>query len=273
MKFGICCGPQSFGGSDVREGVARLADAMQNAGADYFEFAASNLKAGGDEKEYQELHEALASQTLKPEVFNIFLPAPYRITGPEVNLAPILAYATTTLQRCKEVGGEVMVLGSGAARRVAEGFDGAEARSQFLQFCRELGPIAKDAGIDIAIEPLNHREDNLINSVEQGAQIVDEANHPRICLLADLYHIAEDNETLENTARAGARLAHAHVADIGRVAPGFAENDEQDFVGFFHALRRAGYDGRCSFEGKFDDIATQSKPALDLMKQRWRESA
>jgi sugar phosphate isomerase/epimerase len=141
-----------------------------------------------------------------------------------------------------------------------------------VEFCRRLGPVADSVGIDIAIEPLNRKEDNLVLSVEQGARIVDEVAHPRIRLLADFYHMFEENEPVENVANAGARLRHTHLADLGRVAPGYAEG-EADFVGFFRSLRRAGYDGRCSFEGRLDDLATQAKPLLDLMKQRYQESA
>jgi sugar phosphate isomerase/epimerase len=156
---------------------------------------------------------------------------------------------------------------------VLDGFSHEEARKQFVQFGRELGPLAQNAGITIAIEPLNKKEDNLINSVADGAQIVDEIAHPSIQLLADLYHMAEDGEPMRNVSQAGARLRHTHVADKGRVAPGFAENGEEDFIGFFRALRKANYDARCSFEGKFDDMSTQLKPAIALMQKRWEESA
>ncbi|MCY3021159.1 MAG: TIM barrel protein [Planctomycetota bacterium] len=110
-------------------------------------------------------------------------------------------------------------------------------------------------------------------SVAQGSRLMDAVARPRIRLLADLYHMAEEKEPLAVLAQAGARLCHTHLADIGRVAPGFAAAGEEDFIGFFRNLRRAGYDRRASFEGRFDDIEKQSKPLLDLLKKRWAESA
>src|SRR6185503_5965831 len=101
-----------------------------------------------------------------------------------------------------------------------------------------------------------------------GASIVDAVDHPNITLLADLYHMIGEDEPVANVGAAGTRMTHTHVADLGRVAPGYAPQGEADFLGCFQNLRRAGYDARCSFEGSFEDIATQSKPLIDLLRQR-----
>lgn len=276
MKFGICCNPYTLG-EDPRD-VKLLLRALSTAGADYLEFGVAVTDADNDSTKIDELAEALEGGPLKIEAFNSFIPASHRITGPNVDLPKLLNYAGTALKRCKQIGGEVVVLGSGGARSVPEGFPMDQALAQFIEFGRELGPIAADAGITIAIEPLNSREDNLITSVAHGAEVMDQIAHPSIRLLADLYHIAEDKEPLSNTANAGARLAHTHVADKGRVAPGYAPDGEEDFIGFFRALRTAGYDtlgdnARCSFEGSFTDILTQSGALLSVMKNRWSESA
>jgi len=275
MRFGICCGPGSFAPQvedQPQSSLTKLVEVLQAAGADYIEFPVGAVMPAGGQAEWEELRDAMAPLALKVEAFNSFIPATHRITGPDVDLDAVLEYAGTALQRCKELGGAVVVLGSAGARRVPDGFDHTEAEQQFIEFARRLGPVAESVGIDIAIEPLNSKEDNLVLSVEQGARIVDEVGHPRIQLLADFYHMFEDGEPVENVAAAGARLRHTHLADIGRVAPGYAEG-EADFIGFFSNLRAAGYDGRCSFEGRIDDLEAQAKPLLDLMKQRFAETA
>jgi sugar phosphate isomerase/epimerase len=274
MKFGICCGPTSLPvEGDLNASVARLMQTLQEAGADYAEFGVGHTTPDKDEAEFAQLEAAVLATPLRVEAFNGFIPAHHRITGPEVNLPAVLDYCRIALPRCKRLGGDVVVLGSSGARKVPDGFDPQEAMRQFVQFCREVGPIAQEAGVMIAIEPLNHKEDNLVLSVAQGSQVVDEVAHPHIQVLADLYHMIEDNEPVTNVGDAGARLRHIHVADLGRVAPGYASDGEADFVGFFRETRRAGYDARCSFEGKLDDFATQAKPLLGLMRQRWEESA
>lgn len=223
--------------------------------------------------EFEKLRAIVAGSPLKPEAFMAFLPPQQRVTGPDVDLAKVLDYATLAMSRASEIGGEIIVLGSAGARKVPGGFPMETARAQFIEFCRELGPRAQESGITVAIEPLNRHEDNFITSVESGAEFVDAANHPNIQLLADFYHMVEENEPLENIEAAGGRLKHTHLADLGRVAPGNAKEGEADFVGFFRALRASGYDARCSFEGKTDDLARQAKPLLEVMRDRYAQSA
>lgn len=273
MKFGICCGPGSFAPQvegQALSALPRLMEVMQAAGADYVEFGVGAVM--GSEIEFEQLQNALSTLPLKVEAFNSFIPAKHRLTGPDVNLDDVLEYCCVALTRCKALGGAVVVLGSGGARRVVEGFEREEALQQFVEFGRLLGPIADEIGIDIAIEPLNKNEDNLINSVKHGAQLVDEINQPRIQLLADLYHMFADGESLYSVTAAGARIKHTHVADLGRVAPGYASGGEANFAGFFRELKAIGYEARCSFEGSSHDLVAQAKPMLDLLKKRWQQA-
>ncbi|HEY3324039.1 MAG TPA: sugar phosphate isomerase/epimerase [Planctomycetota bacterium] len=275
MRFGICCGPGSFA-PQVKDqplsSVPALMEMLRAAGADYVEFPVGAVSPAQPEETFKPLLEEMARSPLRAEAFNSFIPAQHRITGPDVNLPGVLEYCRTALRRCKALGGQVVVLGSSGARKIAPDFERSRAEEQFIAFGKALGPIAAEIGIDVAIEPLNRKEDNLIQTVQCGARLMDAIGQPRIRLLADLYHIAEENEPLTQITAAGKRLCHVHVADRGRVAPGYSQTGEEDFVGFFRALRKAGYDQRCSFEGRLDDIASQSKPLLEHLKKRWAES-
>jgi sugar phosphate isomerase/epimerase len=271
MKFGLCCSPVTldFPQPQFHENIARLKD----SGADYLEFPVVATAPESEEREFEALRSALDGAALAVEAFNSFIPGHHRLTGPEVDLGKVLEYCRVALARCQALGAEVVVLGSAGARKVPNGFDEQTAERQFIEFCRELAPLAQHNGIVICIEPLNAKEDNFLLSVEKGAQLVDAVAHPNIQLLADLYHIELEAEPLEHVAAAGARLRHTHVADVGRVAPGFAQQGEADFTGFFAALHRAGYDtsthaARCSFEGSYQDIFEQATPLLGLLKER-----
>lgn len=276
MRFGICCGPGSFvqeAQGPPADAVPRMMETLQEAGADYVEFTVGALNPEGPEDEFEKLREALKPYSLLVEAFNSFIPGSYPITGPHANAQRALDYCRKALERCKALGGEVVVLGSAGARRIPEGFSHQEGERQFVEFCRMLGPVAADIEIEIAIEPLNSGEDNLILSVEHGARLVDEIAHPNIRLLADLYHISQEKEPLDHVAQAGNMLAHTHCADLGRVAPGFSPEGEEDFLGFFRNLRQAGYDRRCSFEGIFDHPQQQAKSLIELLRRRWEEAS
>lgn len=278
MEFGICCSSTAL--ETETADFAENAAILKSAGVAYLEFPVASLTPESDESALEGLLSKMANAALPVAAFNSFLPAHQRITGPNVNLHAVLEYSQTALARCRKLAGDIVVLGSGKARCVPEGFDSLLAENQFIEFCRELAPIAQENQITICIEPLNAREDNLICSVEHGAKIVDEVAQPTIQLLADFYHMMEDNEPLENVVAAGGRLRHTHLADIGRVVPGCAENGEADFVGFFRALKNSGYAGshrvgstpnakraaRCSFEGRFENVWTQTAPMIELLR-------
>ena len=260
MKFGICCAPNALGS------VAQSMNVLAEAGADYVEWGVgSAMKSEG---EWERLCAVVAQAPLKPEAFNGFIPANHRLTGPDVDLQGALDYASEAMRRCSALGAQIIVLGSGGARRLENGWEPTRGLDQFETFCRELGPRAAQHNVTVVIEPLNSREDNLVNSVAAGAAIVDAVDHRNIKLLADFYHMFQDDEAVDDVAKVGSRLKHAHLADLGRVAPGFATEGEADFVGFFRALNAADYDARCSFEGKTTDLAAQAGPIIAHMKQR-----
>lgn len=264
MKFGICAAPHALGAPE--KSLQLLAD----AGADYVEWAVGAVMAS--DETFNALQQAVDSAPIRPEAFNAFLPPHHRLTGPSVDLQTTLDYAGEAMNRCAALGAEIIVLGSGGARKVPEGFPMDEALAQFTAFCRELAPRAASAGVTVVIEPLNSEEDNLINSVAAGARVVEEVSHPHLQLLADFYHMFKDGEPMQNIVDAENKIRHTHLADLGRVAPGYAREGEADFIGFFGALKQIGYDARCSFEGKTDDLIAQARPLLKHMKQRATQS-
>ncbi|RYX81818.1 sugar phosphate isomerase/epimerase [bacterium] len=264
MKFGICTAPGALGDP------ARFLDVLAEAGADYVEWTVGSLMAS--EGEFEKLCAIAEKSPIKPEAFCVFLPPHHRITGPNVNLASVLNYAGEAVRRIEQIGGEIVVLGSGSARKVPDGFPMDEALRQFKEFARELAPLAAQRNVTVVIEPLNTKEDNLITSVSKGAEITRDVDRDAIRLLADFYHMNEEGEGVQSVVDANGLLHHTHVADLGRVAPGCAKEGEADFVAFFGALKAVGYDARCSFEGKTDDLSRQAKPLLNHLRERFQQA-
>lgn len=269
MRLGICCAPQSVEGASLAERALKLQDVLRDAGADYFEMGVASVMADN----FGELEQALRPLEMRPEAFNSFVPAQHRLTGPGVDHQAALEYCATALERVQRIGGRVVVLGSAGARKVPEGFDHGRALEQFTDFCRKLGPVAEDAGVMIAIEPLNSGEDNLVLSVDAGARIVDEVSHSSIQLLADLFHMVRDGEDVESVARAGKRLVHTHLASTSRLPPGTEEGDTAPYREFFGACRAAGYDARCSYEGKIGDLSQDARTLIAHLRPQMAASA
>jgi len=254
-QWGVCTG---------LENVPKL----QAAGYDYIElgvqrFLAPQSSRADFEKNLQE------AQSLKAPLYacNSFLPSSLICVGPAADHPAILSYAETAFQRAQTAGIGLIVFGSGSSRKIPDGFDPAQARQQFVQLLKKMGPIAEKYGVIIAIEPLNKKECNFINTVAEGTAIAKEASHPNIRVLADFYHMALEDESPDSIRAAGDLLAHCHIAEKeGRRWPGAAGFD---FTGYFKALKDIHYRGRISIEGRADDFDRQLSEALAYMKSQW----
>lgn len=113
-------------------------------------------------------------------------------------------------------------------------------------------------GVTLVLEPINHRDmpGFLLNTVEQGAAIVEALGRDRVGLQFDVYHcqITQGDVTTRMAALMPA-IAHMQIADVpGRHEPGTGEIG-WDFV--FAAMDRLGYRGwvGCEYRPAGDTVA------------------
>lgn len=250
-QVGVCVDPDRF-------------EAAQAAGFDYVETNASKVAALTDE-EFEKLAAQVAQLRIPLAATMSFIPGAIKLTGPDVDPARQMAYVTTTLARLKRLGVKVVVLGSGGARRVPDGFSREEAFTQLVDFCRRVAPAARENGITIVVEPLRKQETNIINTAREGLALVKAVDRPEIRLLVDYYHLAEEGENPDIIAEAGPLLAHTHIANpTGRVYP--LKPDEAAYGGFFANLCKIGYEGRMSVEASTKDFASEAPQSLALLR-------
>ncbi len=237
IRFGICTDPFH-------------APVLAAQGYDYLECAISALglmEAGS----YDELAERMKASPLKAEAGNLLLPGGTRLTGEQADLEDACAKLAVSLPRFARLGGKVAVFGSGGARAVPEGFARESAMEQLAEFCRRAGAICGEYGLLLAIEPLNRKECNIVNSVVEALELAVACGDSRVGALADWYHVAVENEGTEGIAAAGNRLYHCHIArPDGRAYPHPSDPDCSGYEAFFAALCAIGYQGRVSVEGR-----------------------
>jgi len=254
MLFGICGGPE-------------IAPAALAAGYDYLELnTQAHLQGEADEATFQPILEQIKNCGMPCQASNVFVPAHIKITGPQVDFSRLTRYVSIVLDRAERAGIRAIVFGSGAARRIPDGFERTRAYEQLVAFGRMVGSVSVKHGVTIAVEPLNRGETNVLNSVLEGLQYVQDVNHPAFRLLVDAYHWAKENEPTADLVTAGPWLAHAHIATYANRLPPGAEGC--DFGPFFTALKQAGYDQRLSVESGWDDFRTQAAPARQEL-MRW----
>lgn len=258
MRFGCCTSPE-------------MGDVLARAGYDYIELSVSrHLQPEKDEEEWAPLCQAIETQPLPVEAFNTLLPPDLKVTGPAVDEERISRYLDVAFERAARLGGRLIVFGSGRARNIPEGFPREKAWQQLLSFVRKAGDKAARVGMVVCIEHLNRGESNVLNDLNEALRLAMEADHPQVKVLADLYHIIREEEPMEHVVAAGGRLTHIHVADTDRGPPG---TGSYPYPAFFSALQQIGYDGRCSIECRWEDLATQCGPALEFLQQTWEKTA
>jgi sugar phosphate isomerase/epimerase len=196
---------------------------------------------------------------------NVLVPGALKLTGPAVDNAAIDAHLNRVIERAKAYGIKKIVFGSGGARKVPDGFSQDEAWKQLVEFAKRIGPLAKKRGIVVAVEPLQKGETNTINSAAEGLKWVKAVNHPNFQLMVDFYHLSLENEDAAILVSARKNIKHIHIANpAGRRFPMSA--DEFDYSKFFTALKKAGYKGGVSVEGRSDDYATEAPKAVAFLR-------
>ena len=243
------------------------AETLRLAGADFVECNVQNwLIPTKPDEEFKGRAELTVKSPLPVEAANCFYPASHKVTGLDVNIPELLRYARTAFARAQACGIRLIIFGSGGARAIPDGFSRARAEAQFTELLRQLGPLALERDVTVAIEPLNRKECNFINSLAEGAELINSAGHPRVRLLADFYHMALEDESPDELGRFADLLAHTHTAEKeGRRAPG---NHGDNFRPYLRQLLSHSYQGGLSIESSWQDFTTEAPAAIMELKKQ-----
>ncbi|OMP80330.1 hypothetical protein BW716_05185 [[Flexibacter] sp. ATCC 35208] len=196
---------------------------------------------------------------------NGFIPAEIPIVGPKADEQKILTYVDKVMQRAKKAGVSTIVLGSGNARKLPEGWTPEKESPHFVRICRKIAETAAKYNVVIAIENLNSTETNYINTLAEANAIVIAVNHPNFKLTADIYHMLKENEPAVNIEKAKKNLVHCHIAEREkRTAPGVAGDEVRPYIA---ALANIRFQGGISVESRWDPMDVQAAPAHKYLHQ------
>lgn len=136
----------------------------------------------------------------------------------------------------------------------------SEERVAVVRELREnLAPIAAEAanaGITLAVEPLNRYETSVLNTVEQSLDALGPllGAGAGVGLALDTYHLnIEEKRPADAIRAAGSAIAHVQVCGSDRGAVG---DDHTDWPEMLHALDDAGYQGALGLESFTGENAT-----------------
>jgi sugar phosphate isomerase/epimerase len=190
------------------------------------------------------------------------------LTSPDAAVRKATAEYLVELARCcRDLGGDILVFGSPAQRRLPGGATKAQGATLALDTFRRAAPGIADAGVKLCLEPLSPPEADFLNTCAEAIELLDQLQHPSFRLHLDIKAMSTDDAPApELIRRHAARTGHFHANDPNRRGPGFGDFD---LTPSLRALKDSGYSGWVSVE-VFDyspDPETIARESLRYMHE------
>jgi sugar phosphate isomerase/epimerase len=236
IEFGGCASAEHF-------------DTAVQLGFDYFEMEVTEISQM-DDATFAALKAKVLASPIRCRAFRSLI-RKYQVVGENASAQQdqVKAYLEQNLDRCRQLGGRVVVWGSSQSRNVPVGFSRDTAWRQIQEFLHVLGDIAARNNLMIGIEPLRRQECNIINTAGEAMKLAHEVSHPNVKIIVDVYHLRQENEDPDIIRVAQKDIVHLHFANpTGRRWPRSAAEDSQ-YGRFFSLVKEIGYQGGLSIEG------------------------
>lgn len=139
-----------------------------------------------------------------------------RLFPAEMNLfetpeSQLYDYLTTVFNAAHEQRVTRVVLGSGHARKYPASWRSERASQHFSHLLTSWVPLIESNQIELLIEPLSPYETNLINSLEEGQEMLESLGHSSLGLVYDPVHsLPEETRQLHKFRH---WLRHAHISE------------------------------------------------------------
>ena len=153
---------------------------------------------------------------------------------------------------------------------------------------KEAALYAAEAGITLAVEPLNRFECYFLNTIDQAVALCRAVDEPNYGYLFDTFHTnIEENDVPSLIRSSIGHIRHVHITENNRGVPGAGHIP---FQPIFNALRQSGWDGWLTVEAfgsALPDLAAATKiwrplfnteadvyeGAIKLMREGWAKAA
>lgn len=227
------------------ENAASLFEKIAGLGYEVVEIAVEDPTLIDSEKIYKELKK----NGLQAIVCGAFGPSRDLTSDDEDLQKNGLLYIEDCLNISNDLGASFfagpMYSAVGKARMVPD----VQRRTEWNRAVDNLGQVCEKAtskGLELALEPLNRFESDLINNVDDVLRLIDELNHPAAKICLDMFHMnIEEPDPGLAIRKAGAKLLHVQVSENYRGTPG---TGNASWGAFYEALLAINYKGAVSIE-------------------------
>lgn len=192
----------------------------------------------------------------------------FQITSPDEAVRKRTAEYLAELGRCcRDLGGDLMVFGSPAQRRVPSGKTMSEAMDYAADTFRRAAPTFAEQRVQLCLEPLAPPDADFLLTCADGVELMKRIDHPNFCLHLDVRAMSSEKTPVPDLIRQNiGHTGHFHANDPNLRGPGFGA---VDFVPIFKALKETKYAGWVSVE-VFDykpDPETIALESIRYMKE------
>lgn len=197
----------------------------------------------------RKVKEALAEHGLEPIVCGAFGPSRDLTHEDPAYHRTSFDYIEACLEICAGLGAGFlagpMYSAVGKARLVSPEQKKREW-DRAVENLRKVCRMAASRGLQLALEPLNRFESDLVNTAQDVMRLITDINHPAARVLLDGFHMNIEEPSIARAIRlAGDKLLHLQVSENYRGTPGTGQTRWEDYR---RGLEAIGYRGTVSIE-------------------------
>ena len=197
----------------------------------------------------RQVKQLLKEHNLKADICGAFGPTRDFTHADESVHKNCFSYIESCLNLCTEVGtgffGGPMYSAVGKARMISPEQRKIEWELA-VKNLRKVCSMAEARGLQIALEPLNRFESDLINTVDDLMRLIKDINHPAAAIMLDGFHMnIEERDVEEAIIKAGDLLIHMQVSENYRGTPGTGQTR---WDAYRSGLEKINYQGTVTIE-------------------------
>ena len=178
------------------------------------------------------------------------------------------AYFAELTRLCRDVGGQILVLGSPKQRNLLPGVSHEQGIQYAAEVIRGFVPTLEECGVTLAVEPLGPLEGDFLLTADAAVHGIDPTG--RFTALPPAPgrqgHVHRAEADCRHHSRHCAWMVHFHANDPNRRGPGMGE---VDFLPIFAVLQEINYQGWVSVE-VFDytpGVETLARASIEYMQR------
>jgi sugar phosphate isomerase/epimerase len=140
-----------------------------------------------------------------------------------------------------DLGAPLVLVGS-AIGKIEPSIDIGRATEWLVGCLRASAEYAAEAGVSLAIGPINRFETNCMNNVDEVLAMIRLTGRENIHLVLDTFHMNIEEASIEDSiGRAGEEVVHVHMADSNRWPPGFGHLNFESITAALKGIRYSGF--------------------------------